>query len=214
MSNKNLHYTIRFLNTFNKFFELKKELDGMKILEVDTDTLYNEFEEKLINNMKLLCFKIFLKDPPGYSKWSKGLDQLKKDNQRITSKEKLLGGSWKISTKKLNSLLENLNPGSKVEPLVYEERTQKRKNSMNLSKGGLQMLPPSGKTSSGRITTGLRYHNPSKDTKTPLGFSRSNSFSSGLVFPSSTSENMGEPLEKKIITSVTKAPRKGSYLSN
>jgi hypothetical protein len=135
-------------------------LDTGKNSDVDVDTLYDEFEEKLINNMKLLCFKIFLKDPPSYSKWSKSLDELKKENQRITSKEGLLGGSWKISTKKMTSLVQHLNSGSKIDSLVYKDDTHARKGSLNLGKGGLQLLPPSGKPTSGRVTTGLRYHNP------------------------------------------------------
>lgn len=62
MTNKNLHYNIRFINTFNKFYELKKELDASKSEETNYNTMFEEFEEKMINNMKLLCFKIFLND--------------------------------------------------------------------------------------------------------------------------------------------------------
>jgi hypothetical protein len=80
MTNKNLHYSIRFINTFNKFHELKKHMDSNLPKANDFNTLYEEFEEKFFNNMKLLCFKVFANDAPGYSKWSKGLDTLKKEN--------------------------------------------------------------------------------------------------------------------------------------
>ena len=77
-------------------------MDDSLVQEIDFNTLYEEFEEKMINNMKLLCFKIFLKDAPSYSKWSKSLDELKKENQSLTSNNELLGGSWQICTKKMN----------------------------------------------------------------------------------------------------------------
>jgi hypothetical protein len=74
METKGVLYSIRFLNIFSQFFELKKHLDDSPRKEVDFFNLFEEFEEKLVNNMKLLCFKIFLKDAQSYSKWSKHLD--------------------------------------------------------------------------------------------------------------------------------------------
>lgn len=68
MENRGVLYSIRFLNIFSKFFHLKKHLDDSAQKEQDFFSLFEEFEEKLVNNMKLLCFKIFLKDAPSYSR--------------------------------------------------------------------------------------------------------------------------------------------------
>lgn len=62
VENKGALMSIRFLHIFAKFFELKKQLDDCGQKDVDFFNLFDEFEEKLINNMKLICFKVFLKD--------------------------------------------------------------------------------------------------------------------------------------------------------
>ena len=47
-----------------------------------------------MNNMKLLCFKIFLKDAQSYSKWSKQLDELKAENVAIPEQREQSNSLW------------------------------------------------------------------------------------------------------------------------
>lgn len=221
MTNKNLHFTIRFINAFNKFYELKKQIDTNKPAEVETDTLFEEFEEKFINNMKLLCFKTFLKDAQKYAEWSKGLDELRKENALISTQQELLSGNWSLSTQKMTSLVHELNSGSAIKSSNFSNKFNKaRKSSINLGKSSLQLLPPSGKPKSGRITTGLRYHNPQSQVNKSSALKRCNSISGSIrALNNSNYQNQqnitgGTIKTQRQIISASKVTRNSNFNSN
>ena len=110
MESKGVFFSIRFLNLFSQFFELKRYLDDSALKEVDYYGLFEEFEEKLINNMKLLSFKFFLKDSQSYSRWSKLLDQLKTENSEIPNQKEHLGSLWTRYQGKLLQSIDSIHP--------------------------------------------------------------------------------------------------------
>ena len=102
-----LHYDLRFLNIFTLLQSMKRKVFSKSTDIQRASAIMNEFEDIMLNNMKILCFKAFHKKTSTSQKYTKMMQELKDLNKNVAK----FGERFKLITKEIwTGFQKNIKP--------------------------------------------------------------------------------------------------------
>lgn len=123
---------LRMLNAFNLMFEIQEQVKEEKTPEDENENFMKDFENKFLNQLKILCYKLFQNNKSKYLSITQMIDKTISENAMLPTGESLFKPVAAKALKKLEKNIVELKSlaeytGNQSAPIVINPQTTVRR---------------------------------------------------------------------------------------